>query len=181
MPVDSWRAAAGARRSLSAAPENVTRRPSRAGSEPAGRGQKEGSAFGGHIVFADESGFALTPTVARACVPSGQTPWLHQSQRHDRVSVISGISVSSERRRVGLYYQWHPHNIREREAVAFLPAYAPGLNPGEGVWRRTQHRLANGCPADRFDVAMSLVAELESWRRSRSRLWNCISHSGLAV
>ena len=34
--------------------------------------------------------------------------------------MISGISVSPTRRRVGLYYQWHHHNIREIEAVGFL-------------------------------------------------------------
>lgn len=178
--------------------------------------------MGAHIVFVDESGFMLTPTVARTWAPRGQTPRLHHSQRHDRISVISGISVSPKRRRVGLYYQWHPHNIREREAVAFLrhllrhlrgpvllvwdnlgvhrgtlvqrlcrrvrrlrleflPAYAPELNPDEGVWRQTKHRLANGCPADRFGLAMSLVTELEALRCSPARLWSCISHSGLTL
>jgi hypothetical protein len=62
----------------------------------------------------------LTPTVVRTWAPRGQTPIFRHSQRHDRISVISGISVSPTRRPVGLYYQWHHHNIREVEAVAFL-------------------------------------------------------------
>ena len=62
----------------------------------------------------------LTPTVVRTWALRGETPIRRHWQRHDRVSVISGISVSPTRRRIGLNYQWHQHNIREREAVAFL-------------------------------------------------------------
>jgi transposase len=164
----------------------------------------------------------LTPTVARTWAPRGQTPLVRHSQRHDRISVISGISVSPRRHRLGLYYQWHHHNLRELEAVAFvrhllrhlrgpvvliwdrlgihrgklvqalgrrvrrlhlefLPAYAPELNPDEGVWRLTKNRLANGCPADRFDLALNVIEELESVRRSPSRLRSCITHSGLCL
>jgi transposase len=164
----------------------------------------------------------LTPTVARTWAPRGETPYFRHSQRHDRISVISGISVSPTRRRVGLYYQWHHHNIREVEAVAFLrhllrhlrgaivliwdrlgvhrgtlvqqlcrrvprlhleflPAYAPELNPDEGVWRQTKQRLANSCPMDRFQLALGVIAELEALRRTSSRLWSCITHSGLSL
>lgn len=162
----------------------------------------------------------LTPTVLRTWAPRGQTPIFRHVQRHDRISVISGVSVSPRRRRVGLYYQWYHHNLREIEVLAFvrhllrhlrghvfllwdnlgihkgkrvkqlsrrvprlhleyLPAYAPELNPDEGVWRHTKRRLANGCPADRFDLALSLISELESLRRSPARLRSCITHSGL--
>ena len=164
----------------------------------------------------------LTPTVVRTWAPRGQTPCLRHSQRHDRISVISGLSVSPARLRVGLYYQWHHHNVRDVEAVAylrhmlrhlrgpvvliwdrlgvhrsqlvqqlcrrvprlrleFLPAYAPELNPDEGVWRQTKNRLANDCPTDRFDLALNVIGELEALRRSSSRLWSCITHSGLRV
>ena len=62
-----------------------------------------------------------------------------------------------------------------------LPAYVPEINPHEGVCRHTQGRLTNGCPADRFELALSLVEELENLRRSRDRLWNCITHLGLTL
>ncbi len=164
----------------------------------------------------------LTPTVVRTWAPRGRTPLFRHSQRHDRISAISGISISPTRRRIGLYYHWHHHNLRELEAVAFvrhllrhlrrhvfviwdrlgihrgqrihrlcrrvprlhlefLPAYAPELNPDEGVWRLTKRRLANGGPADRYDLALSLIAELEALRRSPARLWSCIRHSGLTL
>ena len=41
-------------------------------------------------------------------------------QRHDKISVISGLSVSPRRRRLGLYYQLHLANIRAPEVCAFL-------------------------------------------------------------
>ena len=164
----------------------------------------------------------LTPTVMRTWAPRGETPQLRHSQRHDRISVISGISVSPTRRRVGLYYKWHHSNIRDVEAVAFLrhllrplrgyvivvwdnlgvhraarvrtllsrvprlqleflPAYAPELNPDEGVWRQTKQRLANGCPTDRYKLALAVIGELEALRRAPSRLWSCITHSGLSL
>ena len=164
----------------------------------------------------------LTPTVVRTWAPRGQTPVLRHSQRHDRISVISAVTVSPARQRVGLYYQWHHHNIRDLQAVAFLrhllrhmrghvvlvwdnlgvhksklvkalcrrvprlhleylPAYAPELNPDEGVWRQTKGRLANSCPADRFDLALAVIGELDRLRGSQDRLWGCIHHSGLTL
>ncbi len=42
--------------------------------------------------------------------------------RHDRISVISAVSISAERKRFGLYFQLHGHNIRALEVLAFLRA-----------------------------------------------------------
>ena len=63
--------------------------------------------------------------------------------------------------------------------LEFLPAYAPELNPDEGVWRQAKRRLANGCPADRVAFARRVRVALEELRRSPSKLWSCITHSGL--
>jgi transposase len=41
-------------------------------------------------------------------------------QRHDRISVISGISVSPRRRRFGLYLHCHLKNIRQPQVCDFL-------------------------------------------------------------
>lgn len=40
--------------------------------------------------------------------------------RRDRISVISGISISPVRRRVGLYYRFHRHNIDGHAVCDFL-------------------------------------------------------------
>jgi hypothetical protein len=73
MLVDSWRAVAGARRSLSAAPENVTKPPSGAGSEPAGRGQEGGSAVGGPHRLRRRIG--LHAHAHRPASPAAPPPW----------------------------------------------------------------------------------------------------------
>src|SRR5246127_5587523 len=46
------------------------------------------------IALLDESGFLLSPTVRRTLAPRGQTPRLVCSDNHDRISVISAITLS---------------------------------------------------------------------------------------
>jgi transposase len=82
--------------------------------------KKNAARLGAHLVFADESGFLLTPTVAKTWAPVGRTPVVRHLERRDRISVISGISVSSKLQRVHLYFQLHPKNIRQQEVCSFL-------------------------------------------------------------
>lgn len=82
--------------------------------------KKNATRLGAHLVFIDESGFLLIPSVRKTWAPRGQTPLLRFWQRHDRISVISGLSVSPRRRRLGLYYQLHLANIHAPEVCAFL-------------------------------------------------------------
>jgi putative transposase len=82
--------------------------------------QKKASRLGAHLVFVDESGFLLIPSVCKTWALRGQTPLLYHRQRRDRISVISAISVSPHRRRLGLYYSLHAKNIRHPEVCAFL-------------------------------------------------------------
>src|SRR6202008_5048089 len=75
-------------------------------------GKKNAARLGAHIVFADESGFLLIPTVVRTWAPRGKTPsHRHRQGRRDKVSVISGISVSPKRRPRGLDERWVSDNI----------------------------------------------------------------------
>lgn len=61
------------------------------------------------------------PTVRRTWAPRGQTPLLRHWQKHDRVSVISGLSLSPRRRRCGLYFQYQlDQNLRAPDTCAFL-------------------------------------------------------------
>ena len=77
--------------------------------------------MGAHIVFADESGFLLIPNVVRTWAPQGQTPiHRHRQGRRDKISVISGISVSPRRHRLGLYYLLFYDNIGQDEVCVFL-------------------------------------------------------------
>jgi transposase len=77
---------------------------------------------GEHLVFLDESGFRLTPTVRRTFSPIGRTPILRGWGRHDRISAISCITVSPVRRRLGPYFQLLPDDtdVTGERMVEFL-------------------------------------------------------------
>jgi transposase len=82
--------------------------------------KKNAARLGAHIVFADESGFLLIPHVAKTWAPVGQTPVIHHRYRRDKISVISGVSVSPKRQRLGLFYQLYFQNIGQEEVCEFL-------------------------------------------------------------
>jgi len=75
-----------------------------------------------HLVFLDESGFMLTPSVRRTWAPQGQTPILDAWDRRDRISAISSITVSPQRRRLNLHFQLLPDNtnVHAEDVVAYL-------------------------------------------------------------
>jgi len=63
----------------------------------------------------------LIPNVVRTWAPQGQTPvHRHRQGRRGKVSVISGISVSPQRHRLGLYYLLFLDNIGQQEVCLFL-------------------------------------------------------------
>ena len=63
----------------------------------------------------------LKPHVVRSWAPKGQTPIHRYRQgRRDKISVISGISVSPRRQRLGLYYLLFFDNIGQAEVGVFL-------------------------------------------------------------
>ena len=82
-----------------------------------------------HVVFLDESGFQLTPSVRRTLAPRGQTPVLDCWDRRDRISAISCITLSPAVGRPGLYFELLPVNqtVHGEEVVAFLEGVAAGV------------------------------------------------------
>lgn len=61
----------------------------------------------------------LQPVVRRTWAPKGCTPIHYSWDRRDRLSAISAVTVSPRRRRLGLYFALHDHNIRTPEVEAF--------------------------------------------------------------
>jgi putative transposase len=163
----------------------------------------------------------LIPYVAKTWSPQGCTPvhYYHQ-RRRDKVSVISGISVSPRRQRLGLYYQLYFDNIGQEEVCLFLrelllhlrgpvivlldnssthqglplrqllrrhrrlhiehfPAYAPELNPDEGVWSLAKRTLANSCPDDLEELVADVIGSINDIRSSSQKLRGCIVQSDL--
>lgn len=92
---------------------------------------------GAHLVFLDESGFMLTPTVRRTWGPRGQTPVLPSWDRRDRLSAISCITVSPKARRLNFYFDILADNITVKapDIVAFLRQLKAQLgSPFTVVW-----------------------------------------------
>lgn len=85
-----------------------------------GTSQKKARGQGWSIVLIDESGFMLQPVVRRTWAPKGQTPIQYSWDRHDRLSLISALTLSPLRCRFGLYCQVHSHNIRFEEVMQFV-------------------------------------------------------------
>jgi hypothetical protein len=86
------------------------------------------------LVFLDESGFFLTPTVRRTLAPKGETPMLYTRDRRDRWSAISCITLSPVAARPGLYFDLWDHNIHAEEVVAFLAELHRRLGKLTVIW-----------------------------------------------
>jgi transposase len=66
-----------------------------------------------------------------------------------------------------------------RLQVEYFPAYAPELNPAEGVWSQAKRKLANGCPRDVEELMQDVIRSINSIRRSPTKLRACIRQSEL--
>jgi transposase len=77
---------------------------------------------GAHLVFLDESGYMLTPTVRRTWAPRGSKPVLDCWDRRDRLSAISGLTMSPKARRLNLHFDILPDNanVHGEDVVDFL-------------------------------------------------------------
>lgn len=95
-----------------------------------------------HVVFLDESGFQLNPSVRRTLAPRGKTPILDAWDRRDRISVISCITLSPVMARPGLYFHLLPDNetVHGEDVVEFLKELRGQLRgPFTVIWDR--HRI----------------------------------------
>lgn len=86
----------------------------------------------------------LQPVVRRTWAPKGCTPIQYSWDRHDRLSVLSAVTVSPHRRRLGLYFVLSDHNIGTPELDRFMAELLKHLPHGLiMVWDRSPvHRAA---------------------------------------
>jgi transposase len=90
-----------------------------------------------HLVFLDESGYMLTPTVRRTWAPRGSGPVLDCWDRRDRLSAISCLTVSPKANRLNLYFQLFPYTIHAEDVVGFLRELKKSLGgPFTLLWDR---------------------------------------------
>jgi transposase len=73
-----------------------------------------------YLVFLDESGYMLTPTLRRTWALRGSKPVHDGWDRRDRLSAISCLTVSPKACRMNLYFWLLPHNVHGEDVVEFL-------------------------------------------------------------
>jgi transposase len=100
----------------------------------------------------------LQPTVRRTWAPVGQTPIHYSWDRHDRLSAISAITVSPQRRRLGLYFDVLDHNVKADDFEGFV----------EQLLRKLQRPLI--LVMDRLRVHRSAAKRLEARFGNRVRV-----------
>ena len=72
----------------------------------------------------------LQPVLRRTWARRGCTPIQYSWARRDRVSVMSAITVSPQRRRLGLYFALQQHNIRTPDVEEFVSEMLDHLRHG---------------------------------------------------
>lgn len=93
-----------------------------------------------YLVFLDESCYQLTPAVRRTLAPRGQTPILPCWDRRDKISAISGVTLSPRQQRPGLFFELLPdqENFHGAEVVAFLRQLKRHLRRFTVVWDKNR-------------------------------------------
>ena len=177
------------------------------------------------VVFVDEAGFMLEPTVRRTYAPRGQTPVHRVAGPHPRISVVAGLAVRPRTGRARLEYGLLGDNLNFRWPTVLefvrrlrarlgrpltvvwdqipihtcdalkerlrqvpgvvaepLPAYAPELNPADGVWRYIKNsRLPNFAPPDLGVLRATVTGELDRVQRRPDLLRGFVRYTRLPI
>ncbi|MFL6114264.1 MAG: transposase [Catenulispora sp.] len=103
---------------------------------------------GGVILFADEVGFMMTPSVKRTWAPRAKTPVVpYRNRRQKKVSVLGAVALHpASGGLVDLVCDFHPDSyVRGEQAAAFLHrvlAEYPAPMPLDLVWDNLQAHKA---------------------------------------
>jgi transposase len=131
----------------------------------------------------------LMPNVVRTWAPQGQTPiHRHRQGRRDKISVISGISLSPRRQRIGLYSLLFYDNIGQEEVGLFLRELLRHL-PGPLIVLLDNSSTHKGQPIERLrqrhrrlciEYFPSYAPELNPdegvWAQAKQQLANSCPH-----
>lgn len=140
-----------------------------------------------HLIFLDEAGFLLTPTVRRTLAPRGETPVLPAWQRHDRISAISCVTLGPRARQPGLYFELLPAdlNVGAEDIVAFLRQLRRELpGPWVVVWDRhnihSRSRLVQAWLAQEPEVVLEDLPAYAPALNPDEMVWAWLKYGRLA-
>ncbi len=74
------------------------------------------------LVFVDEAGFSMIPSIKKTWAPRGQTPVVkHRNRWYRKVSVIGGLTVSPDGQHLDASFDWYPgEHIKQPQVATFL-------------------------------------------------------------
>ena len=140
-----------------------------------------------HLIFLDEAGFLLTPTVRRTLAPRGQTPVLPAWQRHDRISAISCVTLGPQAEQPELYFELLPAdlNVGAEDIVAFLRQLRRELpGPWVVVWDRhnihSRSRLVQAWLAGEPEVVLEDLPAYAPALNPDEMVWAWLKYGRLA-
>ena len=107
----------------------------------------------------------LQPVVRRTWGPQGDTPRQYRWERHDRLSGISVVTLSPQRRHLDLYYALQDHNFCTPEVESFVAGLLQHFPRGIIL------------VLDRWSVHLSAVAQLRQRFPRRLRIEWLPSHA----
>lgn len=146
---------------------------------------KKSVSEGRTIVFADEVGFRMTPSVKCTWAPVGCTPVVAFRNRHHRKVSALGAIARSPGGELAVHIDWHPDTyVRGQEAAAFvrrLLATIPG--PLTLVWDKLQaHRskLIKGLLAEHPRLSVVYLPSYAPDLNPVETLWCLTKHHRMA-
>ena len=139
------------------------------------------------LVFLDEAGFMLTPTVRRTLAPRGKTPLLPAWERHDRISAISCVTLGVKAEQPGLYFELMPEglNVTAADSVAFLNELRRELpGPLTVIWDRhnihSQSRLVKAWLARQEGVVLEDLPSYAPKLNPDEMVWAWVKYGRLS-
>lgn len=140
-----------------------------------------------HLVFLDESGFMLTPTVRRTWAPTGQTPEHSCFDRRDRISAISAITLSPQRSRLNFYFTLlaDNKNVKAVDVVEFLRHLKQQLGgPYTVLWdgsnTHTRSRLVRAYLAKHPEIVAETLPAYAPETNPDENVWSWTKYGRLA-
>lgn len=118
--------------------------------------KKGASERGAWLVFLDESGFSLKPSVRRTWAPRGQTPILEHKFNWQRAHAIGALACQPDGTACELLLYVQEQAINKQTILAYLPALRAHL--GEAVVL-----LWDGLPSHRSKVVQEYLAANRDW------------------
>ena len=112
------------------------------GQRPLAQGEKNARARGTWIIFQDESGFSLLPSVRSTWAPKGQTPVLHHRFNWKRLSMSAALCFRPDGTEATLVFGMQPGAYNDESLIEILTELHRHLDGDKVtlVWTTSIHR-----------------------------------------